>query len=138
MVLPRYRGAQIEADQRIVTDMTLWVGPHRYVVAIDQTIHNSVRYFFMDCPPLYDRAGLYNEFGADYVDNHLRFALLNQAALALVRYVFRANILHGHDWQAGVLAPYLKVNLANDPAFLGSKCIMTIHNLGYRGLFPSC
>src|SRR5271155_3498536 len=66
VVLPRYRGAQIAADQRIVTDLALWVGPHRYVAAIDQTIHNAARYFFVDCPPLYDRPGLYNELGADY------------------------------------------------------------------------
>ncbi|MGD1091151.1 MAG: glycogen synthase GlgA [Bryobacteraceae bacterium] len=135
VVLPRYRNAQIAGDHRILSDLQLNVGPRRFPVGIDQTVHNGVRYFFVDCPPLYDRAGLYNERGYDYIDNDIRFALLSQAALAVTRYVFPANILHAHDWQAGLLAPYLKVNLANDPAFFGVKCVITIHNLGYQGNF---
>jgi starch synthase len=135
VVLPRYRNAQVTAAQRIRTDLSLPVGPRRFSVAIDESVHNGVRYFLVDCPPLYDRAGVYNERGYDYLDNDIRFALLSQAALAVARDVFRPNILHAHDWQTGLLAPYLKVNLANDPAFFGVKCVMTIHNLGYQGNF---
>ena len=54
--------------------MPLSVGPHRFTVAIDQVIREGVRYLFVDCPPLYDRPGIYSESGVDYPDNHIRFA----------------------------------------------------------------
>src|SRR5580704_10191360 len=79
VVLPRYRTAEIPYSERIWNEMPLRLGPHRFVVAIDQTSRHGVRYLFVDCPPLYDRGGLYNEHGVDYSDNHLRFGLLNQA-----------------------------------------------------------
>src|SRR5260221_8152871 len=59
VVLPRYRDAIIGPTERIWNTMPLWVGPHGFTVAIDQLIHQGVRYMFVDCPPLYDRPGIY-------------------------------------------------------------------------------
>jgi starch synthase len=42
-----------------------------------------------------------------------------------------------HDWQAGLLPMLLRETLAGDPTFLGARCVLTIHNLGYQGLFPA-
>ncbi len=135
VVLPRYRSALIDSAERIWYEMPLSVGPHFFIVAIDQVIRHGVRYLFVDCPPLFDRPGIYNEGNVDYRDNHIRFALLNQAAIGVARYIFRPDIFHAHDWQAGLLAPYLRSTLAGDPTFFGSKCVLTIHNLGYQGNF---
>src|SRR5579862_6965814 len=73
VVIPRYRTAGIPPSERIWHSMLLSVGPHRFTAAIDQLIWHGVRYLFVDCPPLYDRAGIYNEAGVDYSDNHIRF-----------------------------------------------------------------
>jgi starch synthase len=135
VVLPRYRAALIDSFERIWHRMPLHVGPHAFTVAIDQVIRQGVRYLFVDCPPLYDRPGIYNEHNVDYPDNHIRFALLNQAAIGIARYIFHPHVFHAHDWQAGLLAPYLRASLSGDPTFFGSKCILTIHNLGYQGNF---
>jgi starch synthase len=135
VVLPRYRSALIETFERIWRDMSISVGPRQFTVAIDQVIRQGVRYLFVDCPALYDRPGIYNENNVDYPDNHIRFALLNQAAIAIARYIFRPQVFHAHDWQAGLLAPYLRATFSGDPTFFGTKCILTIHNLGYQGNF---
>jgi starch synthase len=135
VVLPRYRAALIDSSERIWHQMPLSVGPHFFTVAIDQVVRQGVRYFFVDCPPLFDRPGIYNERNVDYPDNHIRFALLNQAAIGIARFIFRPDIFHAHDWQAGLSAPYLRSTFAGDPTFFGSKCVMTIHNLGYQGNF---
>ena len=111
-------------------------GRIRISVAIHQLIRQGVRYFFVDCPPLYDRAGIYNEAGVDYPDNHIRFAALSQAAIGVARHLFRPDVFHAHDWQAGLLPVLLHENLRGDPTFFGSRCILTIHNLGYQGNFP--
>lgn len=135
VVVPRYRVAKIGSSERIWNEMRLNVGPHSFTVAIDQVVREGVRYFFVDCPVLYDRPGIYNEWNVDYNDNHIRFALLSQAAIGIARYIFRPNVFHAHDWQAGLLPPYLRTVFQGDPTFFGAKCILTIHNLGYQGNF---
>jgi starch synthase len=137
VVMPRYGGVPVNGSARIFDEMRLSVGPHAFTVAIDQVEREGVRYLFVDCPPLYARAGIYSEDGVAYVDNHIRFALLNQAALEIGRGLFRPNIFHAHDWPGGLLAPYLRENHGSDPDFAGIKTVITIHNLGYQGNFPA-
>jgi starch synthase len=137
VVMPRYGNVRMEGSTRIFDEMRLSVGPNAFTAAIDQVEREGVRYLFVDCPPLYARAGIYSEDGVAYVDNHIRFALLNQAALEIARGIFRPNIFHAHDWPGGLLAPYLRENHGADPDFVGVKTVITIHNLGYQGNFPA-
>jgi starch synthase len=136
VVLPRYGTVQLDGAERIWHEMPLTVGPYAFTAAIDEVRVGDVRYLFVDCPPLYARAGIYGEWGADYLDNHIRFALLSQAALGIGRNIFNPDIFHGHDWPAGLLGPYLRETYAGDPFFRGAKYVLTIHNQGYQGNFP--
>ncbi|HLK50887.1 MAG TPA: glycogen synthase GlgA [Bryobacteraceae bacterium] len=136
VLLPRYRSISAPAD-RIYENMFVRVGPRGYSVGIDQIVRQGVRYLFVDCPPLYDRAGIYNEAGVDYPDNHIRFAALCQTAIEVARRIFRPDVFHAHDWQAGLLPVLLRENFAADPTFFGSRCMLTIHNLGYQGNFAA-
>jgi starch synthase len=133
VVIPRYRGVPAGSS---VLGIQIRVGPQAFPAGIQETIRQGVRYLFVDCPALYDRDGIYGEAGVDYPDNHLRFAALNQAAIAVARILFRPEVFHAHDWQAGLLPVYLRENLALDPTFSGTRCVFTIHNLGYQGSFP--
>src|SRR5215469_1107660 len=129
--------ARLSAAERIRHAMPVSLGPHRFLVDVDQVMHRGVRYLFLDCPPLYDRAGVYNEGGWDYGDNHIRFGLLNRAALEVARNIFRPDVFHAHDWPAGLTPLYLRSSFAGDPTFFGMKSVLTIHNLGYQGNFDS-
>jgi starch synthase len=142
VVLPRYGSVELAGAERVGDAMPVTVGPHSFMVAVDQvTIDQArtggVRYFFVDCPELYGGAGVYGEGGRDYPDNHIRFAVLNMAALGIARHIFRPHVFHGHDWPAGLLGPYLKGTFAGDPTFFGTRFVLTIHNLGYQGNFPA-
>jgi starch synthase len=138
VVIPKYRVAEILVNkamgaERVWLAMPLWIGPHAYRVDIYRLIHRGVKYFFVDCPALYDRPEIY---GSD-PDDHIRFALLSQAALGIARHIFRPAVLHLHDWQAGLVAPYLRTTFASDPTFFGLRTLLTIHNLGYQGNYPA-
>jgi starch synthase len=138
VVMPKYRAAESLVNQKTGAEviwlaMPLWVGPHSYHVDIYRVVHRGVQYFLVDCPLLYDRLEIYG----NYPDNHIRFALLNQAALGIARHIFRPAVLHAHDWQAGLVAPYLRTIFASDPTFYGIRTLLTIHNLGYQGNFPA-
>lgn len=137
VVIPRYGSIDLKGTRRVYDSMPVFFGPARYDTAIYQAPAEFPLYM-VDCPPLFDltRKGFYGEDGVDYPDNHIRFAVFARAALGVARHLFRPDILHCHDWQAGLVPAYLKTTFATDPTFLGVKTLFTIHNLGYHGLFP--
>lgn len=48
---------------------------------------------------------------------------------------FRPDIIHCHDWQAGLIPVYLKNEFQADSFFWGIRSIMTIHNLKFQGIW---
>jgi starch synthase len=136
VVLPAYRANRYpSAVREVYRNLRISLGKG-YIVDIYECVEQNVPFFFVDCPELYDRDGLYNSGGNDYADNHLRFAVLSMAALEVSRWVFRAQILHCHDWQTGLTPVYLRRDFAGDPTFLGTRTLFTIHNQGYQGSTP--
>ncbi len=133
--LPRYRSTGLQGLTRAFDDLQIWLGSDSYPVSLYQATDRGVPYYFMDSPALFDRDGLYGDSSGDYPDNYLRFAVFSRAALELVRRVFRPQVIHCHDWQAALAPVYLRTLAASDPTFLGMKTVLTIHNLGYQGLF---
>ena len=135
VVLPRYGSIDLKTARRVWDHLPVYFGPDSYPVSIYQAPAEFPVYL-VDCPPLYDRKGLYGESGLDYPDNHIRFAVFCRAALGVARNLFRTDIFHCHDWQTGLVPAYLRTTFATDPTFLGCRTLFTIHNLGYQGLFP--
>jgi starch synthase len=79
---------------------------------------------------------LYGAGGHDYADNAERFAFLARAALEWAATEPRYDVVHGHDWQAGLVPVLLRTTFASHP--LGMlPCVFTIHNLAYQGLFDA-
>lgn len=138
VVMPLYPSAIPFLDNatRAYDGMRLWLGATLYVADIKLLVHDGVPFYFVDCAQLYDRQGIYGAKSGDYPDNHIRFAALCHAALGVVRYLYRPDVIHCHDWQASALVSLLKFRFNGDPTFLGIKTLLTIHNLGYQGLFP--
>ncbi len=86
----------------------------------------------VDRPDLYDRDGgpYTNLTGQDWPDNWRRFAALARAAETLTRTGdWRPDLVHAHDWQAGLVPVYLKSRETGIPS------IITIHNIAFQGQF---
>jgi len=90
----------------------------------------------LDSPRLFDRPG--NPYlgpdGRDWPDNHLRYgALCRLAARIAVDGIggWHPDLVHLHDWQAGLAALWLKLDRRPAPPSL-----LTIHNIAFQGLFP--
>lgn len=95
----------------------------------------DVPVYFVDCPALYDRPGVYAADG----DEHVRFAFLTHAALvSCQRMGFSPDVLHAHDWHAALAPLLLRTQYAWDrDRFGGTRTVLTIHNVGYQGTFPA-
>jgi len=135
VVIPRYGSIDLKRARRVYDGIAIYLGLARYDIVIYQA-PAEFPFYLIDCPPQFDRKGLYGESGMDYPDNHIRFAVFARAALTVARVLFRTEIFHCHDWQAGLVPALLRSSFATDPTYLGVKSLFTIHNLGYQGLFP--
>lgn len=91
--------------------------------------------------PFFGRSGLYQEAGRDYPDNLDRFVYFCRAVMELLVHLgenkgWQADLLHVHDWQAALCAVYLRTLYHAQPSLSHTRSVLTIHNLGYQGLFP--
>ena len=89
----------------------------------------------------FDRPGLYQDHGTDYSDNLDRFSFFCRATIEVIGHLQTAcrwdtHILHLHDWQTALCAVYLNTVDRNRPEVLGTRTVLTLHNVGYQGLFP--
>lgn len=98
---------------------------------------NDIPVYFLQQDHYFDRQGLYGTPQGDFPDNAERFGFLARALLAaLPQLDFRPDVLHLNDWQTGLVPVLLRSELAENAFYAGTGTLLTIHNLGYQGLFP--
>ena len=131
VLMPAYRGlrARIADWPVVMSDADLFGGP----AAVRAGAVGGVGMLLLDAPHLYDRdGGPYAGPGGDWGDNPQRFAALSWIAARIAREGlaegWRPEVLHCHDWQAGLAPAYLAYGGARD---VGS--VMTIHNIAFQG-----
>ena len=91
--------------------------------------------YFIDQPHFYDRAGLYMG-DWNFEENAARFIFLSKAATHLARYLpWQPEIVHVHDWQAGLVPLLIQDQTAHDGWRNAPRTCLTIHNLAYQGTF---
>ncbi|MFW2331739.1 MAG: glycogen synthase GlgA [Nitrospinota bacterium] len=91
---------------------------------------------FLKSDQYYDRDQLYNDEHGDYPDNLERFVFFSKAVLARLKQMKkRPDIIHLNDWHSSLVPVYLKNRVENDKFFKNTKTLLTIHNLGYQGIF---
>jgi starch synthase len=112
----------------------LQIGPHHYVFSVVTTRlpSSDALVYLIDCPVLYGRPVLYTTDP----DEHLRFLAFTRAVLAVCqREQWSPQILHCNDWHTAFGPLFVKALLADDPLFARTRSMLTIHNIGYQGIF---
>ncbi|MFA5089864.1 MAG: glycogen synthase GlgA [Candidatus Omnitrophota bacterium] len=99
-------------------------------------IGKGIKVYFIENDKYYGRDGLYGDKNGDYPDNLERFSYYSRRSLALFKEInFKPDVIHMHDWQSSLVAVYLKAGFKNEPFYKKTKTLLTIHNIGYQGLF---
>src|SRR5262245_9097505 len=134
VVMPRYRGILAGVSNGTVT---VALGGQVAQADVWTVVDAGVRTVFIDHPAYFDRDYLYGVADRDYADNAERFAFLCQASLEWAVASGRSyDIVHAHDWQAGLVPVLLeRADLARWP--VRPATILTIHNLAYQGIFDA-
>lgn len=132
-LLPGYPAVlkALKSPRVIATEGALFGGPAKLLAATAAGLDLLV----VDAPHLYDRPGsIYlGPDGRDWPDNPERFAALSWMAARIgVNGAdgWRPEILHAHDWQAGLIPEYL--HGMGGTGKVGT--ILTIHNIAFHGL----
>ncbi|MFA5096691.1 MAG: glycogen/starch synthase, partial [Candidatus Omnitrophota bacterium] len=100
------------------------------------SLGKNVKVYFIDNEGYFDRDGLYGDKNGDHKDNLDRFAYYCRRSLELLKEIkFQPDIIHCHDWQSSLVPVFLKTVFSQDPFFKKTRTVLTIHNIGYQGLF---
>jgi 1,4-alpha-glucan branching enzyme len=97
---------------------------------------DGITVYFIRCDRYFDRPFLYSAPEGDYPDNAERFTFFSRAALEALSRLTPPHILHAHDWQSALAVAFLKAQPELYPALAPARTVVTVHNLGYQGLFP--
>lgn len=89
--------------------------------------------YLLEAPEFFARPNIYG-----YNDDHIRYAFFSRAALALLRHLsFAADVVHGNDWPCGFAIAELRARRRFDEFFQNTKTLLSLHNVGYQGLFDA-
>ena len=132
-LLPGYRAVMSKLGRpRVVHDFPSLLGAPARLIAAEA---DGLSLLVLDAPQLYDRPGgpYVGPDGLDHPDNWRRFGALCRAAADVARGVldeFVPDLVHAHDWQAGLAPAYLRFH------GIGKPSVITIHNIAFQGWFP--
>ena len=103
-----------------------------------QQISENLTFYFIEHDKFFDRPKLYDWGGQEYADNAERFIFLSRAIMqAVLALEIDVDVLHANDWHTAMCNVYLKSHLYDSyDNFSNTKSVMTIHNIGYQGVFP--
>jgi starch synthase len=97
---------------------------------------SDIPVYFIEHEGFFGREGIYgSKTETDYADNPRRFAFFSRAAFQLCRKLaWFPEILHSHDWPGALVPVYLR-HLEACGEFSSTVSVLTIHNLGYQGVY---
>jgi starch synthase len=140
VIIPAFRqarraGIPIESTGAYV-DVPIGQKTVRGNILRSQLPGSDVPVYLVDQDDYYDRPQLYREEGEDYRDNCERFTFFCRAALEAIPLLnLEVDLVHCHDWCAGLIPAYIKTLFADRDPFDRLPSILTIHNLAYQGNF---
>lgn len=132
--LPKYAAIPDEYvnHMRHVVDFEVELGWRKQYCGIEEWKQDGVTYYFVDNRYYFGRNYTYGLGGDEYE----RFAFFSRGVLNCLPLIgFKPDIIHAHDWQAGMIPVLLNVQYAHLPDFAGIRTVFTIHNLQYQGVF---
>ena len=135
VILPRYACIDQKWQEKMVYKgsfyMDLTSDGGQYYVGIMEYVNDGVVYDFIDNQEFFTSGNPYTSIIGD-IPKYCYFA---KAALAALNYMnWIPNVIHCHDWQAGLVPVFLRDTFRDSPVS-SAKVVFTIHNLRFQGIF---
>jgi len=119
-----------------IRDVAVQIGSKTYTFSAKTTSPpgSDLAIYLIDCPELYGRQSIYTSDD----DEAQRFALFSRAVIECCqRMAWAPDVFHCNDWHTALIPLWLRTFYEWDELFRNSRTLVTIHNIGYQGNFPS-
>lgn len=133
VILPNYKDIPEKYKQQMVfkTKFFVQVGWRQKYCGIMEFVYHGITFYFIDNEYYFKRHGFYG-----YHDDAERFGFFCRAVLeSLNKIDFIPDIIHCHDWHAGMVSVLYDAHYRHLPEYENIKTLFTIHNLRYQGIF---
>lgn len=140
LVLPYYADLKIRVGEPpVVGQFSVLVGETLLHAQIRELrAEAGVRVLFLDQPESFARPGVYvDPTGRPFDDNDVRFVVLAKGALLAADLLnIPVDIVHAHDWPAGMVPVYARTLFHQSPRWRQAGMVFTLHNIEFQGRFP--
>ncbi|ADZ84828.1 glycogen synthase GlgA [Cellulosilyticum lentocellum] len=128
--IPEQYRSQFEYVTHFYMDMGWFQEPLH--VGIMKMVYEGITYYFIDNEYYFSGWAPYGTMRFDIE----KFCFFSKVALAVLPVIdFKPDVIHCHDWQAGLVPVFLKSLFSSNSFFRNIKVIMTIHNLKFQGIW---
>ena len=138
VVLPKHKGIE-------ELGFPMRYGNHRISCQVSQSFvdaeiveseYDGITAYLVEKDEYYYRDYLYSTPDGDYLDNAERFIFFAKSILETIKVTgFVPDVLHCNDWETSLAPVFLKTIYKDDPDLARVATLLTIHNLGYQGIF---
>jgi len=100
---------------------------------------SKIQTYFLYNEKFFKRSGLFVDAspGVDFKGSLERVVFFNAGVFeTLQRLGWKPDIIHCHDWYAGLVPLLLKTLYADNPFFSGIRTVLTMHNMHRQGRYP--
>ena len=132
IIIPKYMclPEKYRNNMKYLTHFHMDIGWKQQYVGVMYLEYEGVPVYFIDNEYYFNGYNIYGDLKWDIE----KFCYFSKAALSILPSIgFQPDILHCHDWQAGLVPVYLRTMFSNNPFYSNMKSIMTIHNLQFQG-----
>ena len=137
IVIPRYRSIDLK---KFGFEPVLRLESFPFDVHRSTLPGSGVSVFLIGNDAFFGREGIYTDPATrrDYPDQAERWIFFQQSAMEFIRLGFLdVDLLHCHDHQTALIPAYLQRFYRDYVRLEGTGSVLTIHNMGYQGVFPS-
>ena len=133
IVLPYYENVDYTKlpKTKPIYELLVKMNWREYKVGVVHAYFEGIDFYLIKNEYYFKRDGFYGFF-----DDGERFAFFQNATIELLRkFVFKVDVVHVHDWQAGMIPCLLKEKYRKDEQLNDIKTVLTIHNPLFKGFF---
>lgn len=134
VILPKYlcMDAKIKEQLHFLCHFYVNLSWRKQYVGIFEAKANGITYYFVDNEFYFAGEQPYNNIYEDVE----KFAYFSKAVLESLPYLdFCPDVIHCHDWQAGLIPVFLRTTYGDQRYYSGIKTVFSIHNLKFQGRF---
>jgi starch synthase len=138
VIMPKYKGIEERGFPIVYKNyrVSCPISQTNVSAEIVESQYDGITVYLVEKDEYYYRDYLYATQDGDYLDNAERFIFFSKSILEAIKITgYVPDILHCNDWQTSLAPVFLHAIYQKDPVLSPVSTLLTIHNLGYQGLF---